>query len=105
VRYRNIDIILKDYKLTDVLLVSCGSFPSRTMTPIKGDEVGLETLFEEFLRVEIHTVTDDGKMFQGAAKLNLYIDAESHTNIIIPKGDLLEFSYSKIYKIYKGNLP
>lgn len=70
--------------------------------PEDGEEVGVETTFAEYLKVEIQNVSDSGNTFQGIAKHEIYEGDIDDQELIVDHGDLIEFSQPKIYAIHRG---
>ncbi len=103
--YRNIDSILKDREASLQIISTKNEMSALSEIPESGEKVGVKTLFKEYLRVEVHSVIDGGKICQGAAKHYLYKGAIGDMELVIDNGELIEFSRSKIYGIHRNEAP
>ncbi len=100
--YRNIDSILRERK-TRVMIVGAGSgMVNMSRLPDNGEVVGVETDFSQYLTIEVHSSTNFGNTYHGAATDHIYKGPERDMELIIDQGELIEFSHSKIYAIHRG---
>jgi hypothetical protein len=102
VSYKNINSILRERKARVVITGAASGKVNMSRLPDDGEEVGVETDFAEYVRIEIHASHDYGNTCHGAAKDHVYKGPPGNMELIIDKGELLEFSHSKIYAIHRG---
>jgi hypothetical protein len=102
--YRNIDSILRDRKIDMIITGQSTGTPNTSKVPEKGEEVGVETTFSEYLKVEINSINDEGNIFQGTAKHEVFEGDIGEQELIVKHGEMVEFSQPKIYAIHRGDL-
>lgn len=99
--YRNIDSILKDQTNTGII-GSGTTMSSMSTVPESGEEVVVETLYEDFIGVEVHTSLGDGNTYRGVAKQESWEGEIGEMVQHVEIGDLLEFSQLKICSIHRS---
>lgn len=100
-RYRNIDILLKD-RQEGKMIISSEDHPGELAeVPRPGEIVGIDTHFDEHLLVKVQAALDSNNLYQGVAAVEIYSDTVGGTKLIT-RGELLEFSHSKICTIRRG---
>lgn len=100
--YKNIDSILRERKARVLITGGIRGTVNMSRLPEVGEEVGVETEFAEYMRVEIHATKDYGNTCHGEAKHHVYKGEPGGLELVVDKGDLIEFSHSKIYAIHRG---
>lgn len=100
--YKNIDSILRERKARVLITGSGSGKVNMSRLPENGEEVGVETDFAEYVRIEIHSCTDYGNTCHGEAKHHVYEGPPGDMELIIDNGELIEFSHSKIYVIHRS---
>jgi hypothetical protein len=100
--YRNIDSILRERKARVLITGSGSGTVNMSRLPENGEEVGVETDFAEYVKVEIHSSTDFGNRCHGEVKHHVYKGSPGDMELIVDNGEWVEFSHSKIYVIHRS---
>ena len=98
----NIDSLLRERKTRLLITGASTGKVNLSRLPDIGEEVGVETTFNEYVEVVIVSTADYGNTCRGQTVHNVYKRSSGEIELIIDSGKQVEFSHSKIYAIHRG---
>lgn len=99
--YRNIESILRERKRRILITGASSGDVNMSRLPDEGEEVGVETDFNEYLVAKIISTTNYGNTCHARAVHDVYKRSQGEATLVIRRGESVEFSHSKIYAIHR----